>query len=235
MFYHYFTLERLRQLKASKCKLPGTVRLSGTILLMTLCLGQLTGCQSTKATSTMDQSNPVDPTMAGLLTEYRIGVSDTLQISVWRNADLSAQVVVLPDGNISVPLAGQVKAVGETTETLATKISETLKTFIRQPEVTVSVLSASSSEFLQRVRITGAVNAPTSLNFRRGLTVLDIVLLAGGITPFANANDSLLYRKEGEVLKIYPVRLSDILTKGKLETNYAVLPSDIITVPEKSF
>ena len=97
------------------------------------------------------------------------------------------------------------------------------------------MLNASSAEYLQRVRITGAVNAPQSLNFRRGLTVLDVVLLAGGLTPFANANKALLYRKEATEIKVYPVRLDDILNKGKLETNYNVLPADIITVPEKSF
>jgi polysaccharide export outer membrane protein len=183
----------------------------------------------------MDVTNPVDPTLVGILDEYRIGVSDSLQISVWRNPDLSAQVVVLPDGKISVPLAGDIKAVGETTESLAEEITEVLNNYIRQPEVTVSVLNASSAEYLQRVRITGAVNAPQSLPFRRGLTVLDVVLLAGGLTPYANPNKALLYRKEAMEIKVYPVRLEDILNKGKLETNYSVLPADIITVPEKRF
>ena len=203
-----------------------------------LCLGiaitQLIGCGSV-STSVMETSDPVDATRAGLLEEYRIGVSDSLQVSVWKNPDLSTQVVVLPDGMISVPLVGDVKAVGETTESLAKHITGVLDTYIRQPEVTVSVLNAASSEYLQRVRITGAVNAPLSMNFRRGLTVLDIVLLAGGVTPFANSNKALLYRKEDTELRVYPVRLEDILTNGKLDTNYDVLPSDIITVPEKSF
>ena len=61
------------------------------------------------------------------------------------------------------------------------------------------------------------------------------MLQAGGLTPFANADRALLYRQEGEALKVYPVRLDDILAKGDLETNYALLPSDIITVPENSF
>ncbi|MBV1878333.1 MAG: polysaccharide export protein [Pseudomonadales bacterium] len=183
----------------------------------------------------MDTENPIDTDQAGLLSEYRIGVSDSLKISVWHNPELSTDVVVLPDGNISVPLAGDVRAVGETTESLADTITAVLDTFIRAPKVTVSVLNASSSEYLQRVRITGAVNNPLSLNYRRGLTVLDIVLLAGGPTPFAKPNKALLYRKENDEIKVYPVKLTDILTKGRLETNYSVLPSDIITVPEKSF
>lgn len=204
------------------------------MLVAGIVVTQLVGCGSI-ATSTMDTTAPVDPLQAGLLDEYRIGVGDSLRVSVWRNPDLSTQVVVLPDGKISVPLVGDVSAVGETTESLAERVTEGLNTYVRDPEVTVSVLNAVSSEYLQRVRITGAVNNPLSLEFRRGLTILDIVLLAGGLTPFANANKSLLYREEDNELKVYPVRLQDILTKGKLETNYKVLPSDIITVPEKGF
>ncbi len=201
---------------------------AGIILIL------MVGCSSV-ATSIMDTAGLVDPLQAGLLDEYRIGVGDSLQVNVWRNPELSARVVVLPDGKISVPLVGDVNAVGETTESLAERVTEGLNTYVREPEVTVSVLSAVSAEYLQRVRITGAVNAPMSLAFRRGLTVLDVVLLAGGLTPFANGDKALLYRTEGKELKVYPVRLQDILAKGKLETNYDVLPSDIITVPEKRF
>jgi polysaccharide export outer membrane protein len=194
------------------------------------------GCAAPKAaTSTMDKTKIIDPTNAGLLDEYSIGVGDSLRISVWRNPDLSANVVVLPSGDISVPLVGDIKAAGETTESLATQISEGLNSFVRQPSVTVSVLSAVSAEYLQRVRITGAVNSPLSVSYRRGLTVLDFVLQAGGLTPFANANHALLYRQEGDELKVYAVKLDNILSKGDLDTNYTLLPSDIITVPEKSF
>lgn len=166
---------------------------------------------------------------------YRVGVGDMLRVSVWRNPELSADVVVLPDGTISVPLAGDVDAAGETTEALKERISLVLNNYIRQPEVTVSVLQATSSEYLQRIRITGAVQAPQSLTYRRGITVLDVVLLAGGVTPFANPDKALLYRRQGTELQRYAVRLEDILQKGKLETNYTLLPNDIITVPEKSF
>lgn len=204
-----------------------------TLLSMVLLLAH--GCSSVPRPNATMTTPAVDSTEAGLLDAYRIGVGDSLQVSVWRNEELSAEVIVLPDGTISVPLAGRIKAAGATTEALEDEISNVLDNYVRQPEVTVSVLSAVSSEYLQRVRITGAVNGPQSVPFRRGLTVLDLVLLAGGITPFANANKSLLYRKEGDKLKVYPVKLEDILNKGRLETNYTLLPSDIITVPEKSF
>ena len=196
----------------------------------------LSGCGSVPGpNATMLPVTDSDPTKEGLMDAYRVGVGDMLRVSVWRNPELSADVVVLPDGTISVPLAGDVDAAGETTEALKERISLVLNNYIRQPEVTVSVLQATSSEYLQRIRITGAVQSPQSLTYRRGITVLDVVLLAGGVTPFANPDKALLYRRDGTELQRYAVRLDDILQKGKLETNYTLLPNDIITVPEKSF
>ena len=210
-----------------------STRRSFVALLLTVALS---ACTSQTTTETLSASNSIaDITTAGLLDQYRIGVGDALTISVWRNPELSAQVVVLPDGNISVPLVGDVSAAGQTTEELASAISDVLDNYIRQPEVTVSVTRAVSSEYLQRIRITGAVGSPLSVPFRRGLTVLDLVLLSGGTTPFANPNKALLYRTESDGLKVYSIRLNDILKKGVLDTNYSLLPSDIITVPEKNF
>ena len=134
-----------------------------------------------------------------------------------------------------MPLVGDIAVAGATTTSLAETVKEALTQYVRQPEVTVTVVSARSAEFLQRVRITGAVNAPLSLPYSRGMTVLDLVLQAGGLTDFANPNRGLLYRKGADGMEIYPVRLQDILNKGQLETNYALRPNDIITVPEKSF
>ena len=209
-------------------------QLNSALLLLSLLL--LGACSSLPTPPpTGPHGTRVDPTEAGLMKSYRIGVGDSLSISVWKNPDLSVRVTVLPDGTISVPLAGDVKAAGETTETLASKIATVLNDYIRQPKVTVSVTSAASSEYLQRVRVTGAVNRPLSVTYRRGMTVLDVVLQAGGLTPFASPNKSMLYRQEGGTLNVYPVHLYDILNKGRLDTNYKLLPGDILTVPEKSF
>lgn len=67
------------------------------------------------------------------------------------------------------------------------------------------------------------------------MTILDLVLEAGGVTEFASANKAKLYRKEGDSVKVYPVYLNDILNKGKLVTNYQLVPSDIVTIPERAF
>lgn len=169
------------------------------------------------------------------VNEYTIGVSDELSVSVWKYTDLSVRLPVRPDGKISIPLIGDVLAAGSTPEALAEKIASDLKSYIRNPQVTVLVTSPSSTDFLQRVRVTGAVDRPTSVPYRKGMTVLDLVLLAGGANDFAAPDNAKLYRKVSGVTKVYPIYLGDILNKGKLETNYNLLPSDVVTVPERSF
>lgn len=167
--------------------------------------------------------------------QYVIGVGDNLQVSVWRNPELSVTVPVRPDGMISTPLVGDIVAAGKTTNQLATDIRTKLGGYVRSPEVTIIVTQAVSSEFLRRVRVTGAVRTPSSVPYRDGMTVLDLVLLAGGVSEFASGNGAKLYRKTDGGVKVYPVYLIDILEKGKAESNYSLMPSDIVTVPERSF
>jgi polysaccharide export outer membrane protein len=167
--------------------------------------------------------------------QYRIGPGDQLQISVWQHPDLSPSVTVLPDGEISLPLIGEVKASGLEEKELAVLVREKLAEYVRSPEVTVTVVNAESANFQQRIRVTGAVMKPASVPFRKGMTVLDVVLESGGPNEFASSNTTKLYRTAGgnsQVLKVY---LDDILKKGKMETNYELQPSDVITVPERLF
>jgi polysaccharide biosynthesis/export protein len=194
-------------------------------LLVTL----LAGCSSNKSVQAPAAAD------AAVLSEYKIGVGDALVINVWRNPELSLNVPVRPDGKISMPLIGDVAAADLTTDQLSQNITKSLTTFIRSPQVTVIVANPSSSDFQRRVRITGAVSNPQSIPYREGMTVLDLVLLAGGPNQFASANKAKLYRKVGGELKVYPIKLDDLINDGEVETNYSLQPSDIVTVPERSF
>lgn len=168
--------------------------------------------------------------------DYIIGVDDSVQVNVWRNPDLSITVPVRPDGKISTPLVGDVMAAGKTPMVLAEDIRKRLGTYIRDPQVTVVLTGLSSHEFISRVRVTGAVGAPTTIPHRKGMTVLDLILVAGGPSVFASANKTKLYRQEKDgSTKTLKVKLDDILKKGKLGTNYAIRPGDILTVPERLF
>jgi len=167
---------------------------------------------------------------------YKIGVGDDLRVQVWGNDQLSTDgVPVRPDGKISMPLIGDILVAGKTTESLSTEITQQLQVFIKNPQVTVIVTNPSSSDYQQRVRVTGAVLSPQSVAYKKGMTVLDLVLMAGGPNEFAKEGDSKLYRRVAGEVKIYPIYLDKILKSGELKTNYMLLPSDIVTVPERSF
>lgn len=197
-----------------------------SMLLITI---SIAGCSSNKAVEAPAAAD------AAVLAEYKIGVGDALAVNVWRNPELSLNVPVRPDGKISMPLIGDIVAADLTTEQLSQNITKSLTTFIRSPQVTVIVVNPSSSDFQRRVRITGAVSNPQSIPYREGMTVLDLVLLAGGPNQFASANKAKLYRKVNDELKVYPIKLDDLINDGDVATNYALQPSDIVTVPERSF
>ncbi|WP_457671324.1 XrtA/PEP-CTERM system exopolysaccharide export protein [Thiolapillus sp.] len=175
------------------------------------------------------------PEGTGVVAKYLVGVDDTLSVSVWRNEELSVSAIVRPDGKITVPVIGDVAAAGRTPEEVADDIRERLSKYIRSPQVAVSVTGLVSNAYLTRVRVTGAVTQPVSTAHRPGMTVLDAVLEAGGLTEFAAPDKARLYRKVDGKVKAYPVFLKQILQKGNLSTNYRLLPGDIISIPERSF
>lgn len=171
----------------------------------------------------------------GFLSEYLMGIGDAVQVSVWRNPDLSVSVVVRPDGMISVPLVGDIKVAGKSTAQLSSEIETRLADFVRNPKVTVIVSNPTSAEYIHRIRVTGAVMTPRSIPYRKGITVMDVILEAGGLAPFANGNEAKLYRQTKQGAKVYPIYMNDILEKGVLDSNYALSPQDIVTVPERGF
>ena len=190
----------------------------------------LGGCVTGSGTTT-------PPPIQSSLTKdvYRIGVDDIVQVSVWRNPELGITVPVRPDGMISVPLVGDVAAGGRTPSEVSEDIQKKLSSYVRDPQVAVILTDLRSHEYLSRVRVTGAVRQPISIPFRPGMTVLDAVLAAGGVTEFAASDRSDLYRKNADETRTYPVHLDRILNRGDLSTNYPVSPGDVITVPERTF
>lgn len=168
--------------------------------------------------------------------DYRIGVDDRLQITVWRHPDMSvAAVPVRPDGKISVPLIGDVQAGGKTPSQVAAIIKDKLSAYIRDPNVAVILTELRSHDFLSRVRVTGAVRTPRSMPYRPGMTVLDAVLEAGGTNDFAAPNRAKLYRNGKKKTDVIDIALADILARGKLESNLELRPGDVVTIPERLF
>lgn len=199
-----------------------------SLIQVAITLVFLTACSSVPV-----EAPPLADT--GVAAEYRIGVGDSIEVNVWRNPELSRSVQVRPDGKISMPLVGDIAAADLTTGQLSQSITTILSSYVKSPQVAVIVGNSSSSDFQRRVRVTGAVKSPQSLPYRDGMTVLDLVLIAGGPSEFASANKAKLYRKVNGEIKVYPIKLDDLINSGEVETNYTLQPSDIVTVPERSF
>ncbi|QOY61974.1 polysaccharide biosynthesis/export family protein [Lysobacter sp. H21R4] len=201
------------------------------LLLALIAAAMLTaGCSSTG--DTMSHPPPANVAQTSV-DAYHIGVDDLVRVTVWRNPELEVTVPVRPDGRISVPLVGDVMAAGRTPDEVAADLQEKLAVYVRDPQVAVILTDLRSHEYLSRVRVTGAVRQPVSIPYRPGMTVMDAVLAAGGVTEFASADRADLYRKDGETTRTYPVRLERILNRGDLSTNFNVAPGDVITVPER--
>jgi polysaccharide export outer membrane protein len=203
-----------------------SVLLAGMVLVVS-------GCKSVP--EAIEGKEEVNRFASHLEGDYRIGIDDRLQITVWRNPELSTTVPVRPDGKISVPLIGDVQAGGNTPTQVAAIIKEKLSAYIREPNVAVILTELRSHEFLSRVRVTGAVRTPRSMPHRPGMTVLDAVLEAGGANDFAAPNRTKLYRKTKTKTEVIDIDLADILTKGKLESNFELKPGDVVTIPERLF
>ncbi len=206
-----------------------------TAITSTFCLLTLfSGCASDAYISANSDILKQDRS-SEIVKEYRLGVDDTVNINVWRNAELSVNVPVRPDGMISMPLVGDIPAAGYTPEQVASAIQNKLKNYVRDPNVTIMVTGLQSHEYLTRLRITGAVNTPSSMNYRQGMTVLDAILAAGSVNDFAAPNGTKLYRVINGKTRVINIYLDDILNKGLLSTNIELRPGDILTVPERLF
>mgnify|MGYP003631585584 FL=1 len=200
--------------------------------LMRACLIAVLGLFIT-ACSGLPSSAEMPPASELETEPYEIGVGDTVFIHVWRNPELGQTIVVRPDGFISMPLMGDVKAEGKRPEELASEINTTLGEFIRTPEVTVMVTNPLSKEFRNRIRITGQIASPQSVAFQPGMTVLDVVLMAGGITDFAADSRAVLHRQINGEYESFGLDLEAILTDGDMRTNHSLQPGDVISVPRK--
>ncbi|MBX2883596.1 MAG: polysaccharide export protein [Granulosicoccus sp.] len=202
-----------------------------TVFLLTV--ATLSGCGTSGGIVAPEDRPPeIQP---GEKPAYRLGTGDVVRVSVWKNPELSVTVPVRPDGFISVPLVGDVLAGGETPEAIADDTERKLTRFIRTPQVSVIVQEIPSAEYQNRVRVVGGVLDPVSLSHRDGMTVIDLVLAAGGLNEFASPNATKLYRTVDGVAREFDIYLTDILSSGLLDTNYTLVPGDVVAVPERRF
>jgi polysaccharide export outer membrane protein len=162
-----------------------------------------------------------------------IGAGDTLSVIVWRNPDLSMSVPVRPDGKISLPLVEDLPVAGKDPVSVAREVERALSKYIRDPVATV-VVTQFAGPYSEQVRVIGQATKPQALPYRENMTLLDVMIAVGGMTDFADGNRASIMRAtEGN--KLYRVRLDDLLRNGDISANVAVMPGDVLIIPESWF
>ena len=204
-------------------------RIASCVILPLFCLY---GCSNTGVL-------PEATTRASLTTDvndyqYLIGPGDRLNIFVWRNPELSAQVVVRPDGKVTTSLVEDLDVAGRTPTMLAREIEDVLSTFVNSPRVTVSV-GNFSGPLSEQVRVIGEAAQPRAVNYTEHMTLLDLMISVGGLTNFADGNDAKLIRVINGEKKVFELNIDDLIRDGDIRENVDMLPGDIVIIPEAWF
>ena len=186
----------------------------------------LAGCQT-------PQYPPAPSAAATADYNYLIGPLDTVNVIVWRNAELSMSVPVRPDGKITTPLIDDLPALGKTPTALARDIEAALVKYIRDPVVTV-IVTTFVGPASQQIRVIGEATTPLVLPFRTQMTLLDVMISVGGLTDFADGNAARIFRV-AEGGKLYSVRLRDLVKRGDITANVDMRPGDILIIPQSWF
>jgi polysaccharide biosynthesis/export protein len=176
---------------------------------------------------------PAPDKVASADYNYLIGPLDTLQITVWRNPELSTTVPVRPDGKVSVPLVEDLTAIGKHPTQLARDVEKAMSRFIRDPVVTILV-TQFNGPYSEQIRVVGEALRPQALPYRQRMTLLDVMIAVGGLTDFADGNGaSVLRTAEGG--RQYRVRLKDLVRRGDVSANIEMRPGDVLIIPQSWF
>jgi polysaccharide export outer membrane protein len=194
-------------------------------------------CQAQDPQYTADGAGPDRPAIApsapttgsradAQASSYIIGPADVITVTVWKEQTLSGNLLVRPDGMISLPLLGDVRAAGITPLQLADQIASKLKKYIQDPNVSV-VMSLINSK---KIYLLGEVAKKGPIDMTPGMTLLEAISSAGGLTDYANARKMYILRGEGGKQQKIPVQYKNAL-KGNVELNLALRAGDTIVVP----
>jgi polysaccharide biosynthesis/export protein len=201
--------------------------ISEKILLLSLavlCLAWLGGCGPRLSPELRAQAAAAaipDPEV------YTLGPEDAIEVSVWKEPELTRELVVRPDGKISYPLVGEIQAAGLTVNELQQEISRELEQFVTVAEVTVILLKAQH----YKLYVIGQVAKPGEYIVGRPTNVLQALAMAGGLTPFASPRAIRILRQVQDREEIYPFNYHAVTRGYSLEQNMILLPGDVVMVP----
>ncbi|MBT9538608.1 XrtA/PEP-CTERM system exopolysaccharide export protein [Thiobacillus sp.] len=198
----------------------------------------ITGCSSTPTYPPAPIQAPppvsVDPRVSGW--NYLLGPGDSVQVFVWRNPEVSGSFPIRPDGKMTMNLIEDMQASGKTPTQLARDIEKALSKYIQEPIATV-IVSGGIGPYNQQIRVLGEATDPQALGYREGMSVVDVMIAAGGLTDFADGNKAYISRivkENGERVQL-GVRLEDLLRDGDSTAAVEMRPGDVLVIPESLF
>jgi len=159
--------------------------------------------------------------------KYQLGPEDVIEISVWKEPDLTKQIAIRPDGKISYPLIGEIQAARKTVKQLREDISQRLEKYVTDAQVTVILLKAQ----YYKIYVVGKVNKPGEFIVGRPANVMQALAMAGGLTPFASPSRIVIIRRLGDTEQTLPFDYKAVSRGQFLEQNVTLLPGDVVVVP----
>ncbi|PCJ88874.1 MAG: sugar transporter [Thiotrichaceae bacterium] len=158
---------------------------------------------------------------------YHIGAGDLLKISVWKEENMQLDVLVAPDGAITFPLAGEIRASGLTTSELTSALANKLKRYIPNPNITVTLQQSRSN----KVYVIGKVNRPGEFVASGYMDVLQALTMAGGLTPFADSDEIKIIRRTKTGAKVRLFDYDEVVSGERLDMNIILKAGDTVVVP----
>jgi polysaccharide export outer membrane protein len=159
--------------------------------------------------------------------DYVIGPDDVLAVVFWRDKDLSGEVIVRPDGMISLPLMNDIQAAGLTPEQLRDQVTEAASKFVEEPNATVVVKAINS----RKVFIMGNVGKPGPYPMSASMNVMQFIAFAGGLLEYADSKNITIMRQENGKTRYYKFNYRDVLNQKNIAQNILLKPGDTVVVP----
>lgn len=157
---------------------------------------------------------------------YRIGPGDFLDISVWKNPDLTKQLVVLPDGKIQFPLVKELDVTGKSVAELEKELIGKLEKYVPEPDITISVVQVNS----MLIYVIGKVTRPGRFSINTNIDVLQALAVAGGVNSFAREKEIGIFRKSGKKTLTFNFNYDEVSEGKNLEQNITLQRGDVIVV-----
>jgi polysaccharide export outer membrane protein len=204
---------------------PRQVGLGFALLLLAV----VTGCSSNSYPPVPDSQRNIEVDY-----DYILVPGDLVDIFVWGNEELSSTGTVRPDGKLTTRLVEDIQASGKTSSQMARDIEEAYAEYVRQPVVSV-IVSGFAGVPEQTIRVLGEATSAKSIHYKKHMTLLDLMISVGGLTAYADGNNSVLIRVVDGKQVTYSLRLDDLIKDGDITANLSMMPGDVLIIAESWF